>query len=629
MISGGPMIRRVNPTNPPDPPFQVAEALFGEKTRAGDHDSVDESKLEEDDYPSMYFNKFFEADHPEQYLTDFRAHTYRNRDGVGISDTREWLSAPIAGDPVINPKDGKPVNMAEKWEFLRHVLLRGNIDASKQEPLELRNVDLLLGTGQWLIENVFPAPDKLSKLGPPQPLRDFVVGEVLNQFAWTKERWVEMSTAEKAGFQDRKKFEFSRILDVVGSSSGGKDNLREEYCTMSEQSLLHWQDVYETFGWHVDVAIALKGFEMLGKRVDEDRVANIIEQLAQRRRQNEKAEAIEREAAYKALMQEEKLAEEKKKHAQRKRDEKERKRRERLQKEAKAKRLEHDEAERRRHEEEEEEEQRLQTDEQARATAPAVACGTPPVAADEDDAYEAALARRRAELEQDWKEQMSQEDEQLKAAQAASLAEAAEVAAAEAAAAASAEMEAKESAAASAEIEAEAAAPSPAEAGAEESVPASAEAVAEESVPATAPAAAVTPTEPAGGDPNPSKAQATNALLALLFQEQANDIGCAEASRRGDENPPKDAKDTLPDAGANSGTDTHGCDVPAPASARAKPQMCEAPTCGLAKDADSAGLVSNDETEHAAATAAAHESMAEEQFQRELQEALEASMTEQ
>ena len=628
MISGGPMIRRVNPTNPPDPPFQVAEALFGEKTRAGDHDSVDESKLEEDDYPSMYFNKFFEADHPEQYLTDFRAHTYRNRDGVGISDTREWLSAPIAGDPVINPKDGKPVNMAEKWEFLRHVLLRGNIDASKQEPLELRNVDLLLGTGQWLIENVFPAPDKMSKLGPPQPLRDFVVGEVLNQFAWTKERWVEMSTAEKAGFQDRKKFEFSRILDVVGSSSGGKDNLREEYCTMSEQSLLHWQDVYETFGWHVDVAIALKGFEMLGKRVDEDRVANIIEQLAQRRRQNEKAEAIEREAAYKALMQEEKLAEEKKKHAQRKRDEKERKRRERLQKEAKAKRLEHDEAERRRHEEEEEE-QRLQTDEQARATAPAAACGTPPVAADEVDAYEAALARRRAELEQDWKEQMSQEDEQLKAAQAASLAEAAEVAAAEAAAAASAEMEAKESAAASAEIEAEAAAPSPAEAGAEESVPASAEAVAEESVPATAPAAAVTPTEPAGGDPNPSKAQATNALLALLFQEQANDIGCAEASRRGDENPPKDAKDTLPDAGANSGTDTHGCDVPAPASARAKPQMCEAPTCGLAKDADSAGLVSNDETEHAAATAAAHESMAEEQFQRELQEALEASMTEQ
>ena len=291
---------------------------------------------------------------------------------------------------------------------------------------------------------------------------------------------------------------------------------------------------------------------------------------------------------------------------------------------------EHEEAERRRYEEEEEEEeeeresQRLQTDEQARATAPAVASGTPPVAADEDDAYEAALARRRAELEQDWKEQMSQEDEQLKAAQAASLAEAAEVAAAEAAAAASAEMEAKESAAASAEIEAEAAAPSPAEAGDEESVPASAEAVAEESVPATAPAAAVTPTEPAGGDPNPSKqAQATNALLALL------DIGCAEASRRGDENPPKDAKDTLPDAGANSGTDTHGCDVPAPASARAKPQMCEAPTCGLAKDADSAGLVSNDETEHAAATAAAHESMAEEQFQRELQEALEASMTEQ
>ena len=296
---------------------------------------------------------------------------------------------------------------------------------------------------------------------------------------------------------------------------------------------------------------------------------------------------------------------------------------------------EHEEAERRRYEEEEEEEeeeresQRLQAHEQARATAPAAACGTPPVAADEVDAYEAALARRRAELEQDWKEQMSQEDEQLKAAQAASLAEAAEVAAAEAAAAASAEMEAKESAAASAEIEAEAAAPSPAEAGAEESVPASAEAVAEESVPATAPAAAVTPTEPAGGDPNPSKAQATNALLALLFQEQANDIGCAEASRRGDENPPKDAKDTLPDAGANSGTDTHGCDVPAPASARAKPQMCEAPTCGLAKDADSAGLVSNDETEHAAATAAAHESMAEEQFQRELQEALEASMTEQ
>ena len=279
---------------------------------------------------------------------------------------------------------------------------------------------------------------------------------------------------------------------------------------------------------------------------------------------------------------------------------------------------EHEEAERRRYEEEEEEEeeeresQRLQAHEQARATAPAAACGTPPVAADEVDAYEAALARRRAELEQDWKEQMSQEDEQLKAAQAASLAEAAEVAAAEAAAAASAEMEA------------EAAAPSPAEAGAEESVPASAEAVAEELVPATAPAAAVTPTEAAGGDPNPSKqAQATNALLALL------DIGCAEASRRGDENPPKDAKDTLPDAGANSGTDTDGHDVPAPASARAKPQMCEAPTCGLAKDADSAGLVSNDETEHAAATAAAHESMAEEQFQRELQEALEASMTEQ